>query len=415
MSSEESRSAAVERSNRSFRAFVAASAAVGAAAGALPVILAFAVLDVTRSAADLGLVLAVQAITSLGLSLLGGVVADRHALRHLLVGSVLLRLVVAAGFAAVLLAGWAQLWELLVVAVGYGIADSVYTPASSAVLPRLVATDRLTTANSTLTSASSLSALLAPAAAGGVIALGGVGFGFVADAAAMAIAALALLVVIIPPLPAHQPPETLPVPSLFGDLRHGWQEFRSRGWLWGLTLQWAVYALAVLGPVTVIGPVLAKQYLGGAAAWGLIATSLGLGLIGGTIVVRRLRLRRPALVVAVVVLVLPAEAAALAVGAPLGLVIAAATFTGVATGIVTVTTQAIMQRNVPAAVLARVSAFDLVGSEVTLPLGYALAGVVAASSETGPVLLIGSGMLWATTVAIIIAIPAVRSLRQSRS
>jgi len=152
VSSEESRSAAVERSNRSFRAFVAASAAVGAAAGALPVILAFAVLDVTRSAADLGLVLAVQAITSLGLSLLGGVVADRHALRHLLVGSVLLRLVVAAGFAAVLLAGWAQLWELLVVAVGYGIADSVYTPASSAVLPRLVATDRLTTANSTLTS-----------------------------------------------------------------------------------------------------------------------------------------------------------------------------------------------------------------------------------------------------------------------
>ncbi len=200
------------------------------------------------------------------------------------------------------------------------------------------------------------------------------------------------------------------MPSLLDDLRHGWQEFRGRGWLWGLTLQWAVYALAVLGPVTVIGPVLAKQHLGGAAAWGLIATSLGLGLIGGTIAVRRLRLRRPALVVAVVVLVLPAEAAALAAGAPLGLVIAAATLTGVATGIVTVTTQATMQRNVPAAVLARVSAFDLVGSEVTLPLGYALAGVVAATSETRPVLLVGSGMLWMTTVAII-AIPAVRGLR----
>ncbi len=408
--------ASAERGNnhRSFWAFVVASAAVGAAAGALPVILAFAVLDVTRSAADLGVVLAVQAVTSLGLSLLGGVVADRHALRRLLVGSVLLRLAVAAGFAAVLLAGRAQLWELLAVAVGYGFADSVYTPASSAVLPRLVATDGLRAANSTLTSTSSLSALLAPAAAGGVIALGGVGFGFVADAAAMAIAALALLAVIIPPPPAHQPPETFPASSLLDDLRHGWREFRGRGWLWGLTLQWAVYALAVLGPVTVIGPVLAKKHLGGAAAWGLIATSLGLGLIGRAIAVGRLRLRRPALVVAAVVLVLPAEAAALAVGAPLGLVIAAATLTGVATGIVTVTTQATMQRNVPAAVLARVSAFDLVGSEVTLPLGYALAGVVAATSETGPVLLIGSGMLWMISVAVI-AMPAVRSLRESGS
>jgi hypothetical protein len=47
---------------------------------------------------------------------------------------------------------------------------------------------------------------------------------------------------------------------------------------------------------------------------------------------------------------------------------------GLAMGVQFVVFQTTLQRTVPAAVLARVTAFDLVGSELGQPVGYALAG-----------------------------------------
>ena len=75
-----------------------------------------------------------------------------------------------------------------------------------------------------------------------------------------------------------------------------------------------------LAPVTVLGPALAERHLGGAAAWGVISASLGLGAVGGQFGAGRVRApRRPGVAIAALMPVMTAEAlagpAAVAIGA----------------------------------------------------------------------------------------------------
>jgi len=74
--------------------------------------------------------------------------------------------------------------------------------------------------------------------------------------------------------------------------------------------------------------------------------------------------------------VMTAETLALGLGAPLAIVALATAVTGLAIGTQSVIFQTAMQTSVPPAVLARVTAIDLLGSEGGQPIGYALAGPV---------------------------------------
>src|SRR5260370_9175698 len=62
-----------------------------------------------------------------------------------------------------------------------------------------------------------------------------------------------------------------------GVLAEGWADFRSRTWLWAVTVQFAFFNLITWAPWMVLGPVLSRAYLGGAAVWGVIMAVQGLG------------------------------------------------------------------------------------------------------------------------------------------
>jgi hypothetical protein len=76
-------------------------------------------------------------------------------------------------------------------------------------------------------------------------------------------------------------------------------------------------------------------------------------------------------------------------------------------GIYFVIFQTMMQTAVPAAVLARVSAFDLLGSELAQPAGYALAG--PAGTAVGPHTFLAAGSAVVFLGAAAMTLP--RSLR----
>src|SRR4051812_28072477 len=87
-----------------------------------PVALAFAVLDLTGSAGDLGLVLAARSIPTVGLLLLGGVWADRLP-RHVILVLFSLVAAVSQGIAAgLLLTGTAHIWWLALLQAVNGMA-----------------------------------------------------------------------------------------------------------------------------------------------------------------------------------------------------------------------------------------------------------------------------------------------------
>ena len=113
----------------------------------VPIALAFAVLDLTGSAADLGYVLAGQTVPMLLLVALGGVWGDRLPRQLVMLGSDVLRCGSQGLVAALLLTGHAQIWELVALNAVYGAADAFFTPAMVGLIPATVRPDRLQQAN----------------------------------------------------------------------------------------------------------------------------------------------------------------------------------------------------------------------------------------------------------------------------
>ena len=101
--------------------------------GITPVALTFAVLALTGSGTDLGIVLACQSIPLVLLALVGGVWADRlprgatHGRQRPRA-----RRAVQLTAAALLLTGSAQIWQLAVLAACHGAAEAFFRPAAGA-------------------------------------------------------------------------------------------------------------------------------------------------------------------------------------------------------------------------------------------------------------------------------------------
>ncbi len=71
-----------------------------------------------------------------------------------------------------------------------------------------------------------------------------------------------------------------------------------------------------------------------------------------------------------------------------------------------------VQSHIPLAVLSRVSAYDVAGSIMVIPVGRALAGPAAESVGADRVLLFSS-VMGVVCLAVMLAVPAVRALRRA--
>ena len=115
-----------------------------------PVALAFAVLDLTGSATDLGYVLAAGWLPQIVFILVGGVLGDRLPRTLVMVGANLLSAGAQAAAAVLLLTGHAQIWQLAVLQAVRGTATAIFFPAAQAVVPEVVETELLQPANAVL-------------------------------------------------------------------------------------------------------------------------------------------------------------------------------------------------------------------------------------------------------------------------
>src|SRR5919197_5295920 len=112
-----------------------------------PIALAFAVLDLTGSATDLGFVLAAQTLPTLLLVAFAGVWADRLPRQLVMLSSDALRCGSQGTTAALLLLNQARIWELVVLQAVYGAAEAFFTPAMTGLIPATAGPGRLREAN----------------------------------------------------------------------------------------------------------------------------------------------------------------------------------------------------------------------------------------------------------------------------
>ena len=111
---------------RQFRLLWAGQAVSAFGDGLYPVALAFAVVRLTGSATDLGLVFTAVLIPRVVLMLGGGVWADRLPRQRVMLGADLLRCVMQALTAAFLLGGGRGLWVLIVLSGLYCAGDAFF-------------------------------------------------------------------------------------------------------------------------------------------------------------------------------------------------------------------------------------------------------------------------------------------------
>lgn len=373
--------------------------------GMAPIALAFAVLDLTGSATDLGIVIALHSLVLIALILVGGVVADRISPRRAMLGADAVRAVSMGLIAVLLLTGEAEIWQLALLYAIDGAATAFFNPASSAIVPQIVPGTRLQEANALLNFSRWGGKVAGPALAGILLALGSPGTALAVDAATFVVSAACLWGIRAPGVRGvEEEGETLLL-----ELRHGWREFSSRSWMVAVVLGAAI-TNAIFFPVfQVLGPAVAKQSLGGSSAWALIAAMWGVGGLLGGVIALQVRPRRPLLVsegfillfsIPVVLLAIPATTLVIALGA---------LFASATVALAEILYETVAAQQIPPEALARVIAYDWFGSLAIEPITLALVGPIAAGLGISTTLWIGAALMTVCQLAVLL-VPSVRKL-----
>jgi MFS family permease len=387
---------------RSFARYLAASTISTLGSGMAMVALAFAVLGF-GGATDLGIVLLAREIPIVVLLLLGGVFADRIPRRTILVSSDLVKGAAQVATAILLFSGTANVWNVALLQAVFGVSAAFSRPATTGLVKEAVSDARLQEANALLGLSSSVLSIAGPAIGALIVAAGSPAWAIAIDsltffASAALIASMHLTTSV-----------RIASASILGDLRDGWREFVERSWAVAMVVSFGLFQLSYFPALLVLGPLVAKEQLGGAGAWGTILAIESLGAVVGGLFALRLRFSRP--LVASQLSVLPAGLLLAALAVPLPLIwLAVVSFAnGIGFAVGNVLWMTALQRNVPGHTLSRISSFDWLGSVALNPIGYALIGPLAVAIGTPETLVIAAVLNICVCVGVVL-VPSVRAI-----
>jgi MFS family permease len=364
------------------------------------VALPFAIIQTGGGAAEIGLVLAAFTLARAVFIVVGGVWADRLPRRLLMLTCDAVRAGVNGFVAFALLTDVMEIWMFVVTSALFGAAQAFFAPASTALVPATISDARLQQANALLQLSRSATNIFGPAVSGVLVTATDAGWVFAVDAASFAVSAAFLAFLRVQP---HEPP---PRQRFLADLLDGAREAWSHAWL-RVGFLVAPLGNIGIGILFVLGPPIAEDELGGAAAWGLILTGGAIGGLAGGVLALRLRPERPVPVAIVVwsfgslpllALVPPLPAVAIAVGNAafsLGIVYGNALW------------ETLQQREIPPGRLSRVNAFDWMVSLIFMPIGQVLAGPLAEGVGEDAVLL-GAALLISVPCFAVLPLRGVR-------
>ncbi len=377
--------------HRDFRLLFLGQAASVVGDRVVMVALALYITQWTGSPTDLGLVLGAQTLPLVALLLFGGVWADRLPRHRIMITTDVTRAALHALLAVLILTGAVRIWQLVVIEAMFGAAQAFFQPAYSGLLPQTVPESLIQDARALTESISNVAYLVGPALAAALVLGVGAGEAFAFDAATFVLSAL-LLARVRPRRRgggAEAPAES---GSVLSDLRAGWREVRSRAWVWVTIGVFTGAVLCVYAQWYSLAPVIARDLYGNAAVFGLLEAMAGLGAVCGAVVALRWRPAHPLRAGLLLVLAWPVQDAAFALGAPLPLVIVCAFATGFGFSLLMIWWETALAHHIPAHALSRVSAWDWMGSLALLPVGYLLAGPLAAVFGARTVLAVGSAI-----------------------
>jgi MFS family permease len=179
--------------NRNFRLYFIGQTISSIGSWAQSLAVTWLVLELTDRSDQLGIALALQFLPMLILGAPAGVLADRLNNRRVLLATSAMSGVLALTFGIVVTTGHATIWWIYALTFMLGLVLAIERPTMQAILFQLVGRDLLPNAVAANGTINSVSRLIGPAIAGGLIATVGLSVGFYINAASYLIVIAALL------------------------------------------------------------------------------------------------------------------------------------------------------------------------------------------------------------------------------
>jgi MFS family permease len=395
---------------RDFRRYYLGHTASAFGDSLTPLAIAFAVLHLTGSPAELGIVVLSTRLPVIVLTLVGGALGDRFSRRSVMLIADVTRFLAHGVTAVLLLSGVAQVWMLVVLQLVAGVGSALFGPAAVGLVVSLAGKKRVQEANSLLAISRSTTSILALMVAGVLVATVGAGWAVLIDAVTFLVSAVFLAR--LPRAVAGERPGRRS--GLLASIGGGMSAVGGRSWLWVWIVHVSLTNMLAVSPILVLGPYVADRQLGGAPAWSAIGIGYAVGGLAGGVVSARWKPGRPMVAALVMFLLMAPLPALLAVPAEVWVLVVAAAGAGLQLVVYNVLQTTAIQRNLPEGLVARVTSVVMLGGLVAAPLGMGLAGPVADMYGTGVVLGGSAGLVVVFTVATLL-VPSVWRVRDDRS
>jgi MFS family permease len=366
----------------------------------VPVALSFAVLELTGSADDLGLVLGSGAIAMVAFMLIGGVIADRLPRQAMMIAADTCRCGSQLALGVLLVADRPSVLLLAGLTAVAGAAGALFTPAAAGLTPALVPPEYLQQANALQQTTMAAAGIAGPAVAGLLVVTVGAGWAIIADAVTFAVSAGLLLRLRLAQAPRQERERWI------RDLRDGWTDFWGRNWFRAVVLSFAGINL-LYAAYLVLGPLASRRYYDGAATWAAVCTASGVGAMVAGLIAARLRPRYPLRAAALFALLGGLAPVAFSALMPIWVVACGAALDGAGIVLFESLWQTTVQRHIPEQMLSRASSYDYFASYSAIPVGLAIAAPVAGALGLRPMLL----MIAVGSFLLVLAMLAVSSVR----
>jgi len=264
--------------HRDFRVFFAGQAVALVGSWMQQVAQAWLVLSLTNSPLRLGLVGSLNFLPILLFALVGGAVADRLPKRRLLVLTQSLLFCQTATLALLIVTGRVRYWHICVLALVWGIANTIDLPVRQAFVVELAGRADVTSAVALNSAAFNVARIVGPAAAGLLIARAGVAPAYFINAGAFVVVIVALLTV-----RARGTPLPRGGTTIGEEIREGVGYVLHTPRILILLAVLAVISITVFN-FSVYVPLFARQVLGlGPEGFGLLMAAVGVGAVGGAL------------------------------------------------------------------------------------------------------------------------------------
>jgi MFS family permease len=346
------------------------------------------VLELTESTFYLGLDDFVGQLPILLFTLVGGVIADRHDRRRLLIGSQYVQMTTAFVLAALVYWNVVSIWHILTLSFAAGMAQAFGGPAYQSLIPSLVGKKDLPNAIALNSIQFNLARVFGPLLAGAAMAALGAAACFGLNGLSFLIVIVALMSLSVKHIPSQDRKPILQ------EMKGGFAYARSEPAIVALTM--LAFMTTFLGlPLLTFLPVFARDvFKGDIEVYSEMVAYSGIGAVVGALVVAWLgRFRHMGLVLLLVQVVFGALIAAFASSRVFWLSNLLLFLAGAALICVFSMTASLVQLIVPDNLRGRVMSIYMVAFRGGMPLGSLASGYVASLTSAPMVLAVNGGLV----------------------